>query len=233
MSNEQPIFVRGRLSATGIVWLRRVFQFLFWVFTEVEVRGQENLPAQGPFIISPNHLSRFDAPLVFMFLSHHRVAGFVADTYRRNWFFRTIAESIDIIWVARGAITPTTMKSALRALKDGCALGLAPEGTRSPTHALLPGKTGVAYLALSANVPIVPTAITNAHNLGAAMLRLRRIKLTVTFGPPLYLTGPKTTENLAAQTTEVMCHIAALLPPEYRGVYADHPRLIELLQKTP
>ena len=42
-----------------------------------------------------------------------------------------------------------------------------------------------------------------------------------------------TTQQLEDGTTEVMCRIAAMLPPEYRGVYADHPRLKELLAAQP
>jgi 1-acyl-sn-glycerol-3-phosphate acyltransferase len=84
-----------------------------------------------------------------------------------------------------------------------------------------------------ADVPIVPVAVTNTQQLGAAMLRWDRIPLTVTFGKPYKLPpaphGRLNEAHLEFCTTEIMCRIAALLPPEYRGVYAGHPRVAELL----
>jgi 1-acyl-sn-glycerol-3-phosphate acyltransferase len=111
---------------------------------------------------------------------------------------------------------------------------VAPEGTRSLTGGLLPGKTGAAFLALSAGVPVVPVAITGTEKVARALLRLRRAPLSITYGQPLWLGTPGQRERadqarLEAGTTEIMCRIAAMLPPEYRGVYADHPRVKELL----
>jgi 1-acyl-sn-glycerol-3-phosphate acyltransferase len=64
---------------------------------------------------------------------------------------------------------------------------------------------------------------------------LRRSRITVTAGPPFMLPPLPARDRDAAlkqDTDEIMCRIAALIPPEYRGVYADHPRLKELLQDS-
>jgi 1-acyl-sn-glycerol-3-phosphate acyltransferase len=61
----------------------------------------------------------------------------------------------------------------------------------------------------------------------------RRSKITVTAAKLMYIDIPKgkgREEALRAATDEIMCQIAALLPEKYRGVYADHPRLQELLK---
>jgi 1-acyl-sn-glycerol-3-phosphate acyltransferase len=230
---EQSVFVRGRLSPRGVAALQGFFRWLFNLFADVEIRGAENLPpASQGCIVCPNHLSRFDAPLGFVALGRRPVTAFAADTYRRNWFFRTVAECVDVIWVHRGAIGPSTIKAAIRAINEGRTIGVAPEGTRSPTRALQIGRTGAAALALATGAPIVPMVFTGTEHLGAAMLRLRRIPLTVTFGPPFQLPPVERHERAAKleeYTTEIMCRLAALLPPAYRGVYADHPRLKELL----
>ncbi len=231
---DQPIFVKGRLSSGGVARLQRLFAALYGLFATVEVRGLEHLPPGG-VVITPNHNSRFDPPLIFMTLPPQRkMTLFNADSYRRNPFFRWILESVDVIWVNRGATSPATMKAALQALRAGSILGIAPEGTRSPNGALIEGKTGAAFLALAAGVPIVPCALTGVERLGEAIRRLRRIKLTVTYGPAFQLPKPdkrgrNDPQQLEAATTEIMCRLAASLPPEYRGVYADHPRLKELL----
>jgi 1-acyl-sn-glycerol-3-phosphate acyltransferase len=88
-----------------------------------------------------------------------------------------------------------------------------------------------------ADVPIVPVVVINTEHLSAAMKRLRRIPLTVRFGKPYKLPPVPTRRpdeaHLEACTTEIMCRIATLMPVEYRGVYADHPRVKELLTTSP
>jgi len=231
--SDQPTFVRGKFSPRGIEAMRRVFEAIFKLIARLEVHGIENLPAEGGFIVTVNHLSRFDPPLVFvLFPFPRRGVAFAADSYRSQPFFRWVLESVGVIWVTRGATSPTTLKAAVQAIREGYVLGIAPEGTRSRTGTLQEGKMGVAFLALSSGAPIIPLAITNTEKLGAALLRLRRITLTLTFGKPLTFTAPergKREEKLLECTTEIMCRIAALLPPEYRGAYANHPRLKELL----
>ena len=232
MPNEST-FVSGRLGLQGREVLRRIFAFLFWLFARVEIVGLEQVPRTGGHLITPNHLSRFDAALVFAALPQRRLVAFVADTYRRRAFFRWITEMIDVIWVNRGATGPSVIKAAVQVLRAGHLLGLAPEGTRSPTHQLQTGKTGAAFLALTANVPLIPVAVTNTEHLGVAMKRWHRIPIRIEFGKPYTLPPPPTRRpdeaHLETCTTEIMCRIAALLPPEYRGVYADHPRTQALL----
>jgi 1-acyl-sn-glycerol-3-phosphate acyltransferase len=234
---DKPIFVRGRLSPQGQERLRRVFAALYGPFSTIEVRGLAHVPPGGA-IMCPNHLSRFDPPLVYMALPQRKVTVFNADSYRRNPFFRWVMESVDVIWVNRGATSPSTIKAAIRALEGGSLLGLSPEGTRSRTGALQPGKTGAAFLAFASGAPIVPIALTNTHQMGRAIRTLRRIPLTVTFGAPLQLSQPgrrtrPDARQLEDATTEIMCRLAAMLPPEYRGVYADHPRTLALLDAPP
>jgi len=231
---DQSVFVRSRLSPRGVEALRRTVGALFATAARVEVRGRDYLPASGRCIVATNHLSRFDGALLFTQTPTPKLTMLVADKYRSNPLFRWLLESVNIIWVNREATTPATIKAALQTLREGYILGIAPEGTRSPTHALQPGKTGAAFLAVTAGVPIVPVGVTNTDDLVQALKRLHRIRLTVTIGKPFWLTAPGQRERvdsktLETYTTEVMCRIAALLPPEYRGVYADHPRLKELL----
>lgn len=231
--NASPVYVPGRLSPRDADRLRAFFRFLFSLYARVEVRGRENLPASGGFIVCINHLSRLDAPLVFGCLDGRRVTAFAADTYRPNPFFKLILESVDVIWVHRGAIGPSTLKAALQALRAGRVLGVAPEGTRSLTHALQVGKAGAASLAAAAGVPIVPAAITGTEHLHHALARFYplwrgRLPVSLEFGEPFTLPPlgrGERAEKLDAYTDEIMCRIAALLPARYRGVYAGHPRL--------
>jgi 1-acyl-sn-glycerol-3-phosphate acyltransferase len=113
-------------------------------------------------------------------------------------------------------------------------LVIAPEGTRSKTEALQEGKMGVAFLAAKSGYPVLPVALTGTEDRGVVenLKHFRRSKITVTAGDLLEidLPGGKGREHAMRQATdEIMCRIAAKLPEKYRGVYADHPRLKELL----
>jgi 1-acyl-sn-glycerol-3-phosphate acyltransferase len=231
---ETEVMVHGWASPRGVEFMRSLFRAFITLLTRVEAHGLENIPARGGLIICPNHLSSVDPPLVFIMLPGRKQTVFVADKYRHHPFFRPIVTMVDCIWVNRGATPPSTIRAAVRSLQDGSVLGVAPEGTRSPTHALQQGKTGAVYLAYASGVPIVPAALAGTEKAIPAVLRLRRARMTATFGEPIHFGEPgrrtrPTTQQLEDGTTEVMCRIAALLPPEYRGVYADHPRLKELL----
>lgn len=235
--SASSVYVPGRLSPRDTDRLRALFRFLFSFYAAVEVRGREHLPASGGFIVCINHLSRLDAPLVFGQLDGRKVTAFAADTYRPNPFFKLILEMVDVIWVHRGAIGPSTIKAALQALRAGRVLGVAPEGTRSLTHTLQAGKAGAASLAVAAGAPIVPAAITGTEHLSRAITRFfplwrGRVPVTLQFGEPFTLPPlgrGERAEKLDAYTDEIMCRIAALLPAQYRGVYAGHPRLVALL----
>jgi 1-acyl-sn-glycerol-3-phosphate acyltransferase len=119
-------------------------------------------------------------------------------------------------------------------LKEGHVLVIAPEGTRSQTGALIEGRSGASYLAAQSGVPVIPVGIHGSEDqvVGANLRRLRRTTIIARVGKPFQLPPLKRGQReqaLQAYTDEIMCQIAALLPPEYRGVYADHPRLMEIL----
>ena len=127
----------------------------------------------------------------------------------------------------------SAVRDALHQLHSGAIVGIAPEGTRSREFkGLLEGKQGAALLAARAGVPIVPVGIVGSEKINEHWLRLQRPPVTVRIGDP-YTLPEMDRENrqawLSRYTDEIMCRIAALLPPEYRGFYRDHPRLKELL----
>lgn len=210
--------------------LRRVLYVLLRLFTRVEVVGLEHIPQTGGCLLAVNHLSRLDAPLVFAHLRRRDSTGLVANKYRSNWFFRWIVEWAQGIWLDRENPDYGALRAAIRYLRKGGVIGIAPEGTRSPTGGLMRPKAGVAFLAVKANVPIVPVAITGTEKAFRELLRLRRARVRMVFGEPYRLAlanGQETAWEAAAD--EIMCRIASLLPEAYHGVYAGHPRLLELL----
>jgi 1-acyl-sn-glycerol-3-phosphate acyltransferase len=201
--------------------LKKLVCWLFLLLVRVRVTGQENFPPSGPYILATNHLSVFDLPLLMM-ICPHTVRAFAASKHRRNPFYFLVLSAAGSIWVRRGEIDREALRGAFEVLKRGEVLGIAPEGTRARrVYALQPGKTGAAYIATRADVPIVPVGLTGTEKVKENLPRLRRTDVTVTIGEPFRLPesgrvrGPKLDEY----TDIIMRRIAALLPPEYRGVY--------------
>jgi len=216
----------------GVRFARWFFRLAFKVLTRLDVKGLGNIPPSGPYILVANHMSRADPPLLFPYFGGQNVTGWVAAKYRRNLFFGQIVKLGNPIFIRRGEVDRGALDAAVDALKAGKIFGMAPEGTRSRVGSLIRGKTGIAYLADQAEVPILPIAITGTENVFQKLLRLRRPHLTLQIGELFYLPAIDPEDRNASMrrnADEVMCRIAAMLPEKYRGVYSDHPRLAEFL----
>ena len=209
-----------------------VFRILFFLLTRLQVEGKENLPQDGGYIAAANHLSVIEVPLVYCLINRYDVSGLVAKKHRKNPLFRWMINLLDGIWLNREEIDTRALRTARDHLKSGGVLGIAPEGTRSQTGALIEAKTGVAFLADQARVPILPAAVSGTWQITSKILALKRPVIEVNFGEPFILPPvdrKNRDEDLKRNTDEIMCQLAALLPPDNRGFYADHPRVHDLL----
>ena len=210
-----------------------VFHLLFFLLSRLNVQGKENIPNHGGYIAAANHFSFIEVPLVYCLLSRDDASGLVAKKHQNNPLFRWLANAINGIWLNRKEIDTRALRAARDHLKGGGVLGIAPEGTRSQTGALLKGKTGVAFLADQAGVPILPVGVSGTWQITKEILTLQRPRINVKFGAPFTFPPIDRRERdagLKQNTDEIMCQIAALLPPENRGEYAEYPRVHELLQ---
>jgi 1-acyl-sn-glycerol-3-phosphate acyltransferase len=159
----------------------------------------------------------------------------LGEKWEKQAWIRFLARELNFLFVDRYNPDLKALRKMINLMEAGNSLVIAPEGTRSRSGGLLPGRPGVAYLAARSGFPVVPVAITGTEDqvLWANLKRLRRSKITLRAGKPFTL-PPLPRENreavLQAYTDEVMCQIAAILPERYRGVYAEHPRLRELLE---
>jgi 1-acyl-sn-glycerol-3-phosphate acyltransferase len=215
-------------------FVRRFVSALFSLVSKVTVLGAENVPSSGAFIFTPNHLSQIDTPLCLVVIPR-QMRVFSAKKYQRNPFFYLLFEVMGCIWVRQFEADHQALHQALRHLKAGGVLAIAPEGTRSrETHALLPGRGGAALLGSRAGVLILPVGIWGTEKFVSDVLHLRRSSVTVRIGKPYHLeVSPRAkVKELDEATDDLMCAIAALLPPSYRGVYAEHPRLKVWLERV-
>ena len=104
------------------------------------------------------------------------------------------------------------MRHATKVLNRDSPLGMFPEGTRSKGRGLAVAKTGTARLAIEANCPILPAAVTGSDNFFKQFPRRGRIQIT--FLPVLM---PEPGENPLALTNRLMFTLAQALPREVRG----------------
>jgi 1-acyl-sn-glycerol-3-phosphate acyltransferase len=212
--------------------LQKLVSVVFHLIAKIEFVGAENIPAQGGVILATNHMSRLDTPLLFLNPTRPDITALVTDKYKDYRFFRWFTDTAGGIWIDRTKADFSAFRQAAEVLKAGKALGIAPEGTRSTTASLLEGKSGTALLAMRTGFPVVPVAIAGSEVAVAQFKRLRRPHLVTHFGrpiPPPALTRDDRDAIMQRYTDEIMCQMAAMLPPQYRGFYAEHPRLKEIL----
>ncbi|HRT92580.1 MAG TPA: lysophospholipid acyltransferase family protein [Anaerolineaceae bacterium] len=212
--------------------LRSIIGFLLKQLTQTEFIGVENIPPEGGVLIACNHMSRLDIPVLFITPNRPEITALVTTKYLKYPLLRWFIVTAEGIWLDRDTADFSAFRKAVEALKQGKALGIAPEGTRSQTAKLIEGKPGTALLALRTGVPIVPVAIVGTEDGMSKLLRLKRPRITAEYGKPIIppkLDRSNREGQLQNLTDEVMCRIAAMMPQKYHGFYADHPRLKELL----
>jgi len=170
---------------------RFVLRPMFLILRPI-VTGRENVPATGPFIIASNHLSFIDS-MAIPLMAPRRVgylakAEYFTGTGVRGWLSKTLFTALGALPVERQThrAAQEALDTAMSVLHAGGGFGIYPEGTRSRDGKLARGKTGVAWLALTADCPVVPVAVAGTDRIqpiGANWPRPHRF--SVTFGKPL------------------------------------------------
>lgn len=213
--------------------LRSIVRFMMRLITRIEVHGLEKIPP-GNVIIAANHLGRLDTAVLLCVLDREDIIMPIAEKYRDHPIFGAIGRAANGIWLNRFEADYSALRKILERMEQGGLLVIAPEGTRSKTEALQEGKMGVAFLAGKSGYPVLPVAVTGTEDrvIVENLKRLRRSKIVVRAGDMFNIEIPKgrgREEAMHRATDEIMCRIGAMLPEKYRGVYAEHPRLKELL----
>jgi 1-acyl-sn-glycerol-3-phosphate acyltransferase len=198
------------------------------------VIGLENVPPDGGVILASNHLSFVDSvvipcvvprKVVFLAKSDYFTGPGVKGALSRAWF-----EGLGMLPVDRddSKAAIASLDTALEVLGRGEAFGIYPEGTRSRDGRLYRGRTGVAHLALTAGVPVVPVGLTGTQDIqpvGSNLPRLARV--TVRFGPAIDVAGRWDGLPLGRArrevTDEIMTAIRSLTGQDLAGGYNERP----------
>ncbi len=216
------------------VQLRKLVSFLAPHLMDIQYEGLENIPKEGPVLITTNHLSQMDIPVLFLNPVRTDLTALVTDKYRHNIFITWFVKAAEGIWIDRTRADFAAFQAAFEVFKQGRSLGISPEGTRSKSGGLLEGKAGSILLATKMDVPIVPVGLTGTESVIALWKRLKKPSIVARFGPMYKL--PQIDRNnreghTKELTDEIMCRIAACLPEKYHGFYRGHPRIQEILDQ--
>ncbi|MFP4643239.1 MAG: lysophospholipid acyltransferase family protein [Spirochaetales bacterium] len=205
--------------------IKTLFRLLF----RLDAHQLQHVPKQGPGILLSNHVTNLEGPLFYVFLRPRKATALGKIELWQNPVTRFFMNTWDIIPLHRGSVDAEAMRRTFRALDQGYFVGIAAEGTRSKTGELQRGRPGATLVATRADVPVVPIAQWGLHNMGGYLKRFRRPPATVRVGRPFYLRKPGGgtigRSERAQMVDEMMYQLAVLLPPAYRGAYADLDRM--------
>ena len=142
-----------------------------------------------PFVLAINHYSHFDPPVVGATLGTPVRFLAVEDLLTSNQLFGKLLGRFGAIPTPRGRVPVSTVRTALAALDAGEAVGVFPEATRVSHWGTLQPKRGAAWLAIRANVPLVPVAVIGTGRTLGLDNRIHRAPIRVVYGSPIEPNG--------------------------------------------
>ncbi|MFE9458722.1 lysophospholipid acyltransferase family protein [Streptomyces californicus] len=202
------------------------------------IEGLENIPEDGAAIVAGNHLSFSDHFLMPAILKR-RITFLAKAEYftgpgvkgRLTAFFFRSAGQIPVDRSGKDA-GQAAIREGLGVLGRGELLGIYPEGTRSHDGRLYKGKVGVAVMAITAGVPVIPCAMLGTFEIQPPGQKIPKIKqVAIRFGEPLDFSRYAGMENqkaaIRAVTDEIMYAILELSGQEYVDEYAAKVKAAE------
>jgi 1-acyl-sn-glycerol-3-phosphate acyltransferase len=205
-------------------WLLAPFAQWRW---HIDLDGFDRLPADGPAILCPNHISFLDS--AFLMLSVPRNISFVGKAeYMQSWKTKFLFPVMGMIPIDRsgGSKAAVALEAAGAVLRRGELFGIFPEGTRSRDGRLHKGRTGAARLAVEVGAPIYPVGIVGTDRIQPPDAKLPKLggSCSITIGRPInparYAAMPERHRALRAMTDEVMFEIREFTGQEYVDRYA-------------
>jgi 1-acyl-sn-glycerol-3-phosphate acyltransferase len=163
---------------------RFLYRCYFWTYHRGRVIGREKLPDEGGFILAGNHVSFLDPP--FLGQACRREAFFMArDTLFRHPVANWILRSWNCVPIRREGGDIGAMRTVIKMLKEGKAVLMFPEGTRSPDGKLQRGRAGIGMIVARTGAKVVPMRILGTDRALPKGARFPRpAKVTIKFGDP-------------------------------------------------
>ncbi|MEM7027955.1 MAG: lysophospholipid acyltransferase family protein [Chloroflexota bacterium] len=218
--------------------IKNVARLAFASLTRLEVIGRENFPQQGPVLVVANHFHFADPAVVMRVLP--RQIEFLGGGQGHMPNAPLVVQWLPLIWgsypVTRGGVSRDAMRAAAAVFQQEGVVGIFPEAGSWAT-VLRPARPGTAFLATMNQVPLVPIGIHGMPNLFPAVRQRKRATVTIRIGKPfgpfhVVEKGVAKRKRLDDIGTEIMHHIATLIPPEYHGYYSTDPVLRKAAERV-
>ncbi|MGC3954003.1 MAG: lysophospholipid acyltransferase family protein [Propionicimonas sp.] len=211
-----------------LVLFRPVVKFLFGA----KLSGEQNIPVSGGAVLAVNHIGAFETYALPALMRRRLTFPAKAELFAGNrglaskvvaWFLKGVGQvPLDR---SGGRSSLDGLRPVLQVLTDGGLVGIFPEGTRSPDGRLYRGKTGVARIALTADVPIIPVAAfstqTVRNRFGLPWVRKPRLVVGEPISFPQYAGRGEDRAVIRWVTDEVMAAIQAISGQTYVEAYAS------------
>lgn len=193
-----------RMAYSGNI-IVRVFYYLSVLMFRLKVKGQENIPANGPYILAPNHQSFLDAPLVMSKVSWkvmRHTYFYAKKDHIRSGIARFFARNHNIVIMDMSTLKDSILALSM-VLKQGRNIVIFPEGTRCRKGKVGQFKKTFAILSSELNVPVVPVCIKGAYDaLPRGKWFPRFTKIEVEYLPPVFPQEQQSYEDLANEVRE-------------------------------
>ncbi|MDR3312066.1 MAG: 1-acyl-sn-glycerol-3-phosphate acyltransferase [Spirochaetaceae bacterium] len=175
-------------------------------------------------ILAINHVNFLEVPILVAFSYPRLVTGIVNADAWTNKFMAFLFDTYAAIPIDRSGSYFQAFRQVQLAMNEGFHMAIAPEGTRSRTGVMARGKAGVVQLALITGAPILPLGHCGGQYFWKNLTHFRRTPFVFNVGRPLRFKFPgrrPTKEEQEIMLDELMGQVAALLPQDMRGVYAE------------
>ncbi len=164
---------------------RFIINLLCRLFWRVRVTGRENIPLSGAFVLAPVHRSNIDTMLACT-VTPRRMRYMGKDSLWKNSFTAWLLSALGGFPVTRGTADREALRRCVYVLQSGQPLVMFPEGERKSGAVVEKLFDGAVYVAIKANVPIIPVGIGGselAMQKGSKMIRPVRCAMVI--GKPI------------------------------------------------
>ena len=168
-------------------WFGKFLLTLFFkIFCKIKFKDQQKIPSEKGIIVASNHVSYYDPFAVGTGLKR-KIHWMAKKELFEEKFIGPLISLMASFPVDRENLDRGVLKKSLQIIKDGDALGIFPEGTRSEDGTIGEGNKGVAVISLMSGAPIVPAALVGSlHCLVRTTPFPKFQRILVKYGDPIY-----------------------------------------------
>jgi len=181
------------------------------LLTRYSVSGENNLPKEGPYILAPNHIDDVDPVPIAAAVKKPITFLMAQDQAELPWYKAWGPWSYGVLLVNRANVQISTIKKIQKQINKKERICIFPEGTIKG-EGLKEGKRGVAYFAIKNEIPIIPTAIIGTKGIIEKIKKLKRERVKVVFGKPIFV---KKGDEEKKITQQAMATLKKMLPVDH------------------